>query len=324
MGSNNLLGRMKRIFAYTILMFAGFVMQGQQMSQYTHFIKNYISLNPAAVGSVKCIELNLGHRLQWVGVNGAPVTSFANFQGKIGQNKFNFHGIGAVIETDDTGPLSYTTLSLAYAYHMRTSRKGMLSMGLSVGFAQYRVDYAEMTFVDYSDPAIIGSVSDIMIPQINAGIWYYKSDRFIGFSVRNITRNEIDIAFNEFQGDPGISNLWNHFEITGGKHIKLSEDFTFKPSAQLKYVKGSKLALDVNGMMDFRNKFALGVGARSGNGISGLMTVDLFKYVSLSYAYDLTLSKMRLDGMNSHEIILGIRACAKGGSRSKIQCAAYN
>lgn len=297
--------------------------EAQQMSQYTHFIKNYIHYNPAAVGSVKCIEMNLGHRRQWMGVNGAPITSFANFQGKFGVKKFNFHGLGAVIETDDTGPLSYTQLSLAYAYHMRTSRKAMISTGISVGFTQYRIDYGEMKLDDFNDPAITGSVSDILAPQINIGVWYYRSDRFIGFSIRNAVRNEIEIPFQESSGDPDKSFLISHFEVTGGKRIRMADDFTFRPSAQIKYVRGSKLAIDANAMIDYKDKFAVGLGARSGNGLAGLIQMDLFRYVSLAYAYDLTLSKIRVDGINSHEVILGLRACAKGSSRFKIPCAAY-
>lgn len=304
-------------------MFVGLA-TGQQMSQYTHFIKNYISLNPAAVGSVKCIELNTGHRRQWMGVDGAPITSFANFQGKFGVKKFNFHGLGAVIETDDTGPMSYTQLSLAYAYHMRTSRKAMLSMGMSLGFTQYRVDFGEMKLEDFNDPAITGSVSDIMAPQINVGLWYYRSDRFIGFSIRNTIKNEIEIPFQETVGDPDQSFLVSHFEVTGGKKVKLTDDFVFKPSFQVKYVRGSKLGIDANAMIHYMDKVGLGIGARSGNGLAALMEVDLFKYVSLAYAYDLTVSKIGIDGRHSHEVILGLRACAKGGSRFKVPCAAYD
>ena len=155
MGNHSILIMKKGLITILTLCLVWTTTLAQQSSQYTNFIKNYIAFNPAAVGSVKCIELNFGHREQWRGIDGAPVSSFANFQGKIGVNKFNFHGLGAVVETDDTGPLSHTSLSLAYSYHMRTSRKGMLAMGMSLGFTQYRIDYGAMTFVDYNDPAII-------------------------------------------------------------------------------------------------------------------------------------------------------------------------
>jgi type IX secretion system PorP/SprF family membrane protein len=306
---------MKRILVIALL-FAPFVSEGQQMSQFTHFVMNYFQINPAVAGSAPCLDLKLGYRHQWQGFEGAPTTAFASLHGNFGKKKNTFHGIGGLVETDDTGPISYTSMHVAYAYHMKVSRKAMLSAGVSAGFAQYRVDYGAMRLVDYSDPAVQGSFSQFIYPQINFGLWWYSADRYLGFAIRNLVENRVD--------DFGLeAKLKRDYSIAGGKIIEMSDDFEFQPAFLLKVSPGSKIALDVQTMIDYKDKVAVGLGFRGGNGLAALIKIDMFKYVTLGYAYDLTLSKVRFDGTNTHEIIIGIQACAVTDSRS-IPCAAYD
>ncbi|MCB0760080.1 MAG: type IX secretion system membrane protein PorP/SprF [Flavobacteriales bacterium] len=313
---------MRRLLVIAALVVGALGSEAQQLPQYTHFVTNYFQYNPAVAGSAACLDLKIGYRKQWMNVSGAPSTAFANAHGNFGKKKrkgYNFHGIGGIVETDNAGRLSYTSVHLAYAYHMRISRKYMLSAGLAAGIYQYRFDFAEVNVVDdfNTDDALVNAMAQQFIyPQINLGFWLYRDDRFFGFSMRNVVANKIDGL-----GDESKTNT--HFEFTAGKIIELNEDFKFKPAAQVKYVRASKMALDVQAMIDFREKFQIGVGFRSGNGISALVQIDMFRYITVGYAYDLTLSKMRYNGMHTHEIVLGISACPDGDG-NKIPCAAYN
>jgi hypothetical protein len=76
-------------------------------------------------------------------------------------------------------------------------------------------------------------------------------------------------------------------------------------------------------MMDYKEKFQFGLGFRSESGLVGLVKVDLFKYVTVAYGYDLALSKMRYGGRNTHEIVLGIKACSTD-EVGRVPCAAYD
>lgn len=266
-------------------------------------------------GSAPCLDLKLGYRAQWRGIDDAPTTAFANLHGNFGQNGSNFHGIGGLVETDAAGPVSFTSLHLAYAYHMKASRKSMFSVGVAAGMFQYRMDIAGMTLADPHDPAIEGASSAFIYPQINFGLWWYSEDRFLGFSMRNLVENKIP--------QTGAGRLRRHYEVMAGQNIELSEEFQFKPAAQIKYVASSRMSLDMQAFMDYRDKVALGLGFRSEHGLSGLVKIDMFKYVNLAYAYDFSLNKIRLGGRSSHEVTIGIQACPQGVTRY-IPCAAYD
>lgn len=308
-----------RYITVLILTWAGTV-GAQQLPQYTHYVLNYFQQNPAVAGTKSCLALNLGYREQWVGFEGAPKTAFVNLHGKFGESRFNFHGVGALVETDDTGPLSFTSVAFAYAYHGRVNRKAMLSFGASVGFMQYRVDLGAITLPQtgtLNDPALNqGRSTEFVVPQIDFGMMYYKEDRFIGVTIRQLTRNTL--------GSVGInSRIQNHFILAGGKVIKLDGSFTFKPSFNLRYTAQSKPALDITAMMDYSEKVALGIGLRNGNGVSGLFRVNLYRYIDVGYAYDFTVSKIRFDGRHTHELVLGIKACG-GNEGQAIPCSAYD
>lgn len=89
-----------------------------------------------------------------------------------------------------------------------------------------------------------------------------------------------------------------------------------------KYVAQSRIAVDINAMLQYKALMAVGLTFRNQFGLAALVKIDAFKYVSLSYAYDLSMSKMRYAGMNTHEFIIGIRACDFRDNRP-VPCSAY-
>ena len=228
----------------------------------------------------------------------------------------NFHGAGMTMETDDAGPIGYTTLMAAYSYHIKVNRRNMLSFGTSLGFLQYRIDRGQLTFNNADDPALPTNQSQVLFPQIAFGIWLKNSERYIGFSFRNMIENQ-------FQ-DVGIdSKLKRHYYLTAGRIIPLENKLFFKPSVNLRYISGSPIAADLSLLFDYNELFEFGAAFRGGHGISGLFKLDVLKYLTVGYSYDLTLNKLRLGTRNTHEVMIGIQACPRG-SKKGIHCSAYD
>lgn len=309
---------MKKLLLVISIGLLSFQVEAQQLTQYSHYVLNYFGINPAVAGSSPCLDLKIGYRKQWTGVEGSPSTAFANVHGNFGKKKHNFHGIGGQVETDDVGPLSFTSLAIAYAYHMKMNSRNFISAGIGAGFMQYRVDAAGLVLPEVgfgNDPAFGTAANEFVFPIVNFGLWYYNEDRFIGFSVRNVSNNNLTTIGSATRITP-------HYSLTAGKHVEMEEGFAFKPSAHLKYVASSRLSIDVTAMINYKDKLELGAGFRSESGIIGLLRVDLFKYVTLGYAYDRGLSRMRFGSPHTHEVVLGIKACALGDKRG-VPCAAY-
>ncbi|MFY7972271.1 MAG: type IX secretion system membrane protein PorP/SprF [Flavobacteriales bacterium] len=306
---------MKNIVVLLFALLLSLFVKAQQLPQYTYFTYNYINYNPAVTGFTDCLELKFGVRRQWTGFEGAPRTGFANIHGKFGKKHYNYHGVGTNIETDNAGPFGYTSLFLNYAYHMRLAQKNMLSMGVGVGFMQYRISFSQMMLVNQnSDPAIAGNISDFLLPLFNGGLWLYRADRFIGLSFRTVRHTTIEGL--------GDSQLRRHFTLAYGKSIKMGNDVSFKPAFLLNYVGKSKASVEAQAMMDYNQKVSAGLAARSGHGLSAILKLKAFSYITLAYAYDLTLNKIRYDGASTHELTIGINACGNNSS-GHTPCAAY-
>ena len=308
---------MKRLLIISILLLLAEGWRAQQLPQFTYFTYNYMQYNPAVVGTAPCLDLKFGVSRQWNGFEGAPTTGFANIHGKIGKkSQFHFHGLGATVENDDAGPFNYTTVHVSYAYHTKLASKYFLAAGIGLGFAQYSIDYGEMTFENQlAETAITGIVNDFVFPMFNAGLWLYRSDRFYGLSVRSLNSKSID----------GLTDteVRRHYTFANGYATRITQELTFKPAFLINYVGKSRASIDGQLVLSFKDMVDVGIGARSGHGFSALLKLSAIRYVTIGYAYDVTMNKIRYVSGSTHEIVVGIRAC-KEGNKMYVPCAAYD
>lgn len=313
---------MKR-FLYVILFcaLAGMELQAQQLPLYSHYTLNYLQINPAVAGSKECLDLKMGYRRQWMGVPDGPRTGFGNIHGSIGKKSGNYHGLGATVIGDDAGPLGLTGLNAVYAYHMKVNRKYRLSAGVALGVLQYRFDVGNVSLPDVqllNDPAFANvEASQFIFPTVQFGLWFYRDDRFYGFAVHNLLGNNVDIVGLQ-------TSLVRHYSLAAGRAIKMDGDFTFKPSGHLQFAQGIPVSFDATAMFDYKSMVEVGAGFRSQTGLIALLRIDMFKYITLAYAYDYSLSRMRFDGRHTHEVVLGFQACARGETGRVVPCAAYD
>ena len=99
----------------------------QQDAQYTQYMYNTVSVNPAYTGSRGHLSVAALHRSQWVGLDGAPVTQTINLHSPVG---YSGVGLGTSIVNDKIGPTSETYFDIDFSYTVQTSDVGRLSFGL--------------------------------------------------------------------------------------------------------------------------------------------------------------------------------------------------
>jgi len=305
-----------------LLLAASTAGRAQQLSQYTQYVFNQFSVNPAVAGSKDCLDIRLGFRRQWMGFEGAPTTGWASLHGSIRQKGKPFvankHGIGAFFESDNAGNWGYTRMVLAWAYHMQMSRDYFFSFGFFGGAQQMKYDIGNTTLVQYGDPALDGKSSSVVIPEITPGVFLYNKKAWGGISMHQMLGNKIkDIGTD--------SRLARQFMVSGGYRHRIGRNTALVPSTLIKLSKGAPPAWDLNAMVEWNRKFALGAGYRTGDAFNVLMRISFAKYFQLGYSYDVTTSKLRLASSNTHEIILGITPCGQeDASRRMINCPAFD
>lgn len=310
---------MSKKLVYLFVLFLSIGVKGQQTVQYSQFVFNQFAYNPALAGSKECMDVKLGYRTQWVGLEGAPRTAFGTFHTKIkfkkSRNPRVTHGVGALVESDAIGPLSRTTINLAYAYHFPVARDVKASVGVFAGLQQFRVDVNKMSLANGNDPAINGSGARYFIPDVAPGLFLSHKNWFAGYSIKQIVRNKWKILGTDSR------NRWHH-NFVFGKRFKTNGGVNLVPSAMLKVTGFSAPALDINLMAEINPYFELGGSWRNGDAIIGMVKFRFLNFFTLGYSFDFTTSRMRYGSSNTHEIILGISGCSFNAS--SYDCPAFN
>jgi type IX secretion system PorP/SprF family membrane protein len=279
----------------------------QQTVQYTNFVHNYFTYNPALAGSPDCMTFKLGFRSQWVNLDGSPQTGFGTLQTRLKSKKrrtdMNYHGIGAMVEGDNIGYFSRTTLQLAYSYHFKLKKNVTASVGLFGGLQQFRMDASQVLVTNYNDPSLNSSASAFIIPYITPGLFLSHDNWFAGFAARQFVRNK-------WNGVVGTnSRNLHHYSVMGGKRIKIKKDINLVPAVMIKWARMSPPSLDLNIMAEFGHNIDLGISWRNQDALALLAKIKFARFFTLAYAFDFTTSKMRLGSSNTHEVIIGITTC---------------
>ena len=140
----------------------------QQLPQFTQYMFNTISINPAYAGSRETLSVVGLHRSQWVGIQGAPTTQTLSIHAPLRNEKI---GLGFSVINDELGFENFTYMYGDFSYTIRTGKKSKLAFGLKAGFTSYNLDQDFQNDQAF-DPTIFG-VEDRWSANIGAGVYWH-------------------------------------------------------------------------------------------------------------------------------------------------------
>ena len=296
------------------------IAQAQQLPVRATAMMNPFQDHAAAAGVLGCMDLHMGFRNQWSGIDGAPQTSFVNLHGQMEGQNDAFHGIGIRVEDDEAGAWGYTSVNAAYAYNLRLSSGARLAAGISAGFFQHRLEFSLLDMPEVqvaNDPAVFGD-QQFIVPIIDASLWYYDRDKYAGLTIQNVTQPSME-KISQF------GKLRRQLVVLAGSEVELDGRWTFLPSAQARLGSGVPPAAEVLGLFKYDELVGVGLGYRSQSALIVAAQTKVLDYLSIGYAYELNVSPLAgAGGANTHEIVIGINACSGRPSGRTIPCPAYN
>ena len=323
---------MKR-FLFTILsMWSLQAINAQQKPHYTQYILNQYIVNPAITGIENYVDVKLSHRHQWVGIQDAPVTTYFTMHGAIGKKDYResatsfsvpgqnprgqsyweqyntpgpHHGVGVQIVNDRTGPLNRFAAYGTYAYHLGLNATTTLSAGFGVGVTNLSLNTSKLDFGPISvDPAVASSgILNTLKPDINAGLYLYTGNYFLGVSAQQIIPQRIDYSDNAVKKTEG--KFIPHLFGTAGYRFLIGEDFNFTPSVMVKYINPLPAQFELNAKLQFRDLVWLGGSYRHEDGFAGMVGLNVANTFNVGYSYDYTTSSLNNYTKGTHEIVIG-------------------
>jgi type IX secretion system PorP/SprF family membrane protein len=214
-------------FAFLLL---PFMAQSQDL-HFTQYNNAPLLINPANTGFSNFYDYRLGinNRTQWAATN-VPYKTFSAWgDAQIMKKKLDnsWLGVGAILLSDvaGTGNLTSTKAFANVAYHQMLNDNSLLSIGISGGWVQKKIDYTKLTFdaqwndkffdIDLPSKEVFLNNGTASYIDLNAGINYswYATDNFYfngGVSVMHINQ-PAETFFSPSIVSPNLSLRYNAF-----------------------------------------------------------------------------------------------------------------
>jgi type IX secretion system PorP/SprF family membrane protein len=280
-----------KILIFTMLLFC-FISYSQQDTQYTQYIYNTTSVNPAYAGSQGVISIFGIHRTQWVGLDGAPVTNTISIDAPL----INNVGGGLSFFNDKIGPIEKSSISADMSYTIETSEDYKLSFGIKVSLNSFNINQNRLNPKILNDK-VLQNLQNYFSPNIGAGLYYYSEKMYLGASIPNFFQS-YNYDYNSIKINENLMN----FYLIGGYVFDLSSNLKFKPAFISKVVSGAPLQLDVSGNFFINDTFFIGVNWRWSADTSAMVGFQISKGIYVGYGYDLGTTKLSNYNSGSHEL----------------------
>ncbi|WP_316818894.1 type IX secretion system membrane protein PorP/SprF [Pedobacter nyackensis] len=312
----------KRIAGLIFLLhlFVGQV-SAQQNIQFSQYVFNSLSINPAYAGYKEEWFAQLALRSQWIGVEGAPNTGTISIDGILDPLDRKM-GLGFQVTSDKIGPQFTTALTANYAYRLQLNGDDTqrLSFGIGVGVVQYNLSGEMINTSEGGDQAISLNDESRLKPDMRLGVYYNSDFWYLGlslldaFSGSDVNNKTMSPSFNIARS--------RHAYFIAGSLVNVSPDMRVRPSLLIKEDFRGPTSVDLNVMTIFNDKLWLGASYRTGfglwkkeinelhlgkqNSVSGIIQVFITDRFRIGYSYDHVTSKLSSNQNGSHEITMGL------------------
>ena len=283
-----------------LLLVSGFS-YAQQDSQFTQYMYNTISINPAYAGSRDTFSVFALHRSQWIGLDGAPQTNNVSVNTPIKNTNV---GIGVSIINDKIGPSEENNIAVDFSYTIPTSDNFKLSFGLKASANLLNVDFNKLSQYDSGDTNLATNIDNKFSPNIGLGFYLHSEDTYVGLSIPYLLDTK---HFDRYANTGSSSNLAKQdiaYYLTVGHVFELNENLKFKPSVLAKLVQGAPVGLDFSANFLINEKFVAGASYRLNAAVSGLVGFQASESWFIGYSYDFDTTGLSKYNSGSHELFL--------------------
>ena len=270
---------------FLLLLTGSEVIHAQQDAQYTQYMFNTLTVNPAYAGSRGELSAAALYRSQWVGLDGAPETFTFNLHSPIRNSNLGY-GISVVQDNIGDGVVSETYLDAVVSYTVDVSLNGKLSFGLKAGGNILDLDFNSLRNFD-AEPVSVDNIENKFSPNFGLGVYYHTNKFYAGLSAPNLLRTDhFDNSNTDSNSVQFLSEERINFYFITGYVYDLNGNLKFKPALLTKVVGGAPLQVDVSANFLFNDRFSFGAAYRFDAAVSGLVGFQITDQLMLGLAYD--------------------------------------
>ncbi len=268
----------------------------QQDPVFNQYMNNLLTVQPAYAGMSGYVNMTALSRIQWVGFDGAPITSTFTIQGPF--KKYNV-GLGLSIITDRFGPVRQTGVYGDYSFRILLNNDQYVSFGIKGGFNRYEALLTDLSVHDPNDPVVAFDINKKYMPNFGIGFMWHADNFFVGASVPKIFRNKI----NSNSGETVYQEEMNFYAM-GGIVFDIADNVKFKPTVLARWSQNTPTVVDFSANALIYDRVWIGATYRLQNSYGLLFQIFVNSRVKLGYAYDLTSFRPSQYNAGTHEFML--------------------
>lgn len=267
----------------------------QQDAQYTQYMYNTITINPAYAGSRGAVSIFGLHRTQWIGLDGAPKTNAFSINSPINNSNL---GIGLSFINDKIGPTVENQISADVSYTIPMPNDYKLSFGIKGTANLFNLDISKLNPENQLDPTL-QDLNNNFTPNLGAGIYYHSNKLYFGFSIPNFFETT-----RYADNTQSVSRERMNYYFIGGYVFDINPILKFKPAFLTKAVEGAPLQLDLSGNFLINDKFVLGGAWRWDAAWSAMAGFQVNQQLYIGYGFDQETTNLARFNSGSHEIFI--------------------
>ena len=299
----------KRYFVLLLALIAVSAARAQfdpQMGQYMYMAPAY---NPAAAGEGDLMKVAGMHRMQYVDITNAPMSTWFSFTSPFVIGKTH-HGAGVRFLNDRYGLFTTQSLYAQYAYRQKLGN-GYLCAGIDLGFVNVgfkgdSVNLGKMgdDYHESGDEAIPTGSKSGMKFDMGVGLYYSTPTWWVGASYSHLTQPKIDMSDGTSTAQKEMTMTGTMY-IVGGYHFRLKnyKEWVLTPSAMV-MTDFASWDVNVTLMCDYKDRYRWGLGYRIAGSVNILLGIDIISGLQLGYCCELPTNNLLLESYGSHEIYL--------------------
>ncbi|HRK55728.1 MAG TPA: type IX secretion system membrane protein PorP/SprF [Cyclobacteriaceae bacterium] len=286
---------MKKLLA--IFFLVPFWLSAQQDPLYNLYQFNQLMVNPAYAGHNNILSLSMHTRVQWLGIEGAPITNAISANTSFHKNR---HGVGGWLAHDKFGINKNTEFYGSYAYHLQVSPKWKVSAGFQLGLTNFRQDYSQLVLEFDTDPLLTNQQENFTKSNVGTGFILSTDELFFGLSVPRM----LDVRTE--QGTFVSTRYKRHYYVSAGAVLMLSSFVKMKVSTLARIVDNQPFSADFSATAILGETVWLGAFARNFSTLGVNAQLDITETVRAGYAFEYPTSSLSANNFGSHELMIAI------------------
>ena len=313
-----------------ILIVAGLLMAVNAFGQNHNLISQYFQVMPfhapGLTGANDYLDIRTGFRKQWVNFEGAPLSYFIGGSGAINirnqnMNKYNSVkvnnelpynksfakiGVGGYIFDEKIGEFNEFGALVSTAVHISITGNLKLSLGITSGFNNARLDVERLTVLRPDNDDIyqdyLRNGSDGNYFKLNSGLAAYSDQFYLSYALLNLVNVRTGGNLNVQENASGILHT-----IVGGYRFSLGPKYEIVPNAYFRISSGLPSLFDIGARVRYQQLLYVGMSYRNDKSIIGLLGFTLSDKFSFGYSFERkNINFGALDPI-SHEVVIGIK-----------------